>query len=248
MESVFKTFAKELYRCGNHVGYSVKFKHIDPICRKWSKNRHPDVERVKDMYEYHNSGGYVPKFIHLAELKDEGLVCYDGNHRRELLKLINNGDTECIVDVLFSASNEDIYEAFSSVNKAVDVPEIYLEDVSNIKDSVLDLVKKYEGRHKSFMSKSSRCRSPNFNRDVFTDNVTKIYKYFNGTKSISEIEEALERLNKEYAHGKICKSHAKYPSSVIDKCKKHGLWLFLEREIPCEHVEKVFNKKKFGIF
>lgn len=248
MESVFKTFAKELYRCGNHVGYCVKFKHIDPICRKWSKNRHPDLERVHEMHDFFKSGGYIPKFIHLAELKGEGLVCYDGNHRRELLKLINDGDVECIVDVLFSASDEEIYDAFSSVNKAVDVPEIYLEDVSNIKDAVLELVKKYETRHKSFTSKSSRCRAPNFNRDVLTDNITTIYKYFNGTKSISDIEEALDKLNKEYANGKICKSHAKYPTSVIDKCKKNGLWLFLEREISCEHVEKIFNKKKFGIF
>ena len=248
MENVFNVFANELYRCGRHVGYSVKFKHIDPICKKWSKNRNPDMERVKEMHEYYNSGGYIPKFIHLAELKGEGIVCYDGNHRRELLKLINDGDIECIVDVMFSATDEDIYEAFSSVNRAVDVPEIYLEDVSNIKDDVLELVKKYESNYKQFTSKSSRCRSPNFNRDVFTDNITKIYKYFNGTKTILEIEDALNKLNKEYANGKLCKSHSKYPLSVIDKCKKHGLWLFLEREVICEHVDKVFNKKKFGIF
>jgi hypothetical protein len=248
MENVFKVFANELYRCGRHIGYSVKFKHIEPICKKWSKNRNPDMERVKEMYEYYNSGGYIPKFIHLAELKGEGVVCYDGNHRRELLKLINDGDIECVVDVMFSATDEDIYEAFSSVNKAVDVPEIYLEDVSNIKDDVLELVKKYESNYKQFTSKSARCRSPNFNRDVFTDNITKIYKYFNGTKSISEIEDALNKLNKEYANGKLCKSHSKYPISVIDKCNKHGLWLFLEREVIYEHIEKIFNKKKFGIF
>ena len=248
MESVFKVFATELYRSGNHIGYNVKFKHINPICKKWSKNRNPDMERVTEMHEYYKAGGYIPRFIHLAELEGEGIVCYDGNHRRELLKLIDNGEVDCIVDVLFNASRQDVHEAFSSVNRAVDVPEIYLDDVSNIKDEVLELVKKYETKYKSFTSKTSRCRSPNFNRDVFTDNITKIYKYFNGSKTIPEIEDLLEKLNREYANGKICRPHSKYASSAIDKCKKFGLWLFLEREVSPEHIEKISNKKKFGIF
>lgn len=248
MESVFNIFATELYRRGNHVGYIVKFKNINPICKKWSKNRNPDMERVNEMHEYYKNGGYIPKFIHLAELVDEGIVCYDGNHRRELLKMINDDEVECIIDVLFNASPHDVHEAFLSVNNAVDVPEIYMDDLSNIKEDVLGLVKKYETKYKMFLSKTARCRSPNFNRDVFTDNITKIYKFFNGTKTISEIEDLLHKLNKEYAKGKICKTHSKYPSSVLDKCMKHGLWLFLEREVSCDHIEKILNKKKFGIF
>ena len=248
MECVFKKFATELYRNGIHIGYKVKFKHIDPLCKKWSRNRNPDKERVDEMCEYYKMGGYFPCLLHLAETKDEGLVCYDGNHRREVLKMAHTPDTECIVDVIFNATIDDIYNAFSNVNKAVDVPEIYLEETSNIKEDVLDLVKKYETKYKPFISKSSRCRSPNFNRDVFTDNITKIYKYLDGLRTISEIGELLEKLNKEYANGKMCKSHSKYPSSVIEKCKKYNLWLFIEREIPCDHVEKMTSKKKFGIF
>jgi|TARA_R110000851_G_scaffold191515_3_gene342143 hypothetical protein len=48
--------------------------------------------------------------------------------------------------------------------------------------------------------------------------------------------------------GHMCKSHGTYKPVVIEKCKKHGLWLFLEREVSPEHVERLMHKKKFGIF
>src|SRR5210317_238422 len=248
MENVFKSFATEIYRCGSHVGYHVKFKHVAPLCKKWSRNRLPDEERIQEMCDYYKSGGYIPRIIHIAELKDEGLVCYDGNHRREVLNRVQALDAVCIVDVIFNATNDDVYQSFLNVNKAVDVPEIFLEESSDIKDEVLKLVKKYETKYKSFISKSSKCRSPNFNRDLFTDNVTKIYKYLDGTKSIQEIEELLEKLNREYANNKLCKQHSNYKQHIIEKCKNHNLWLFLEREIPCEHVERIVSKRKFGIF
>ena len=248
MESIITSFAKRIYTHGNHVGYVLKYKQLQPICKKWSKNRHPDMNRVQEMYEYHNNGGYIPKLIHLAELKDEGLICYDGNHRREYLQMIGDDEVECVVDIIFNATNDDVIESFKAINKAVDVPEIYLEDSMNIKDDVLELVKKYETTFKPFVSRSSKCRTPNFNRDVFTENITKIYRFMNGSKTIKEIEELLNILNLEYSKNKICKSHTKYKESVIDKCKKYNLWLFLEREIPSEHVEKIAHKKRFGIF
>ena len=248
MEHVISSFAKKLYTQGNHVGYVLKYKHLQPICKKWSKNRNPDMYRVHDMYDYHNNGGYIPKLLHVAELRDEGLVCYDGNHRRECLNMIADGEVDCIIDVMFEATNDDILDSFKTINKSVDVPEIYLEDSMNIKDDVLELVKKYETEFKMFISKSSKCRSPNFNRDVFTENITKIYRFLDGCKSVKEIGELLNILNQEYSKNKICKSHSQYKENVIEKCKKHNLWLFLEREIPCEHVEKVVHKKRFGFF
>ena len=248
MENVISSFAKKIYTHGKHAGFVLKYKHLKPICKKWSKNRPPDTTRVQDMYEYHMGGGYIPKLMHFAELKDEGLVCYDGNHRRECLQMIGDGEVECIVDIMFEATIDDVIESFKMINKAVDVPEIYLEDSMNIKDDVLELVKKYETEFKMFISKSAKCRSPNFNRDVFTENITKIYRFMNGSKTIKEIDELLQILNREYSKNKICKSHSHYKEPVIEKCKKYNLWLFLEREIPCEHVEKVAHKKRFGIF
>lgn len=245
MESIIQSFGKELYREKGHVGYRVHVKHMVPLWKKWSKNREPDQERVEEMVA---RGGYIPRFIHLAELVGEGLVCYDGNHRREVLKRTADETSTCIVDVMFHATHDDVYDAFVNINKGVEVPEIYMEDGDNILQEVTALVKTYETRHKPFISVSSKCHAPNFNRDVFTENITKIYTFLRGQKTIQEIGELLERLNTEYGRGHMCKAHGTYKPAVVEKCKKHGLWLFLEREVSPEHVERLMHRKKFGIF
>ena len=68
------------------------------------------MSRVVDMYEHYKVGGYIPKLIHLAELEGEGLVCYDGNHRREVMKLLGNDgyDVDCIVDIMFNTTKDDV--------------------------------------------------------------------------------------------------------------------------------------------
>lgn len=244
MQSIIESFGTQLYEEGNHVGYKVHVKHMIPLWKKWSRNRDPDMERVNEILE---SRAYIPKFIHLAELEGEGLVCYDGNHRRVVLEKLG-GEGMCIVDIMFGASSDDVYQAFININKGVEVPEIYIEDTDNIKEEITKLVKGYETKYKVFVSTSSRCRAPQFNRDTFVENITKIYKHLQGRKTIHEIGELLEKLNTEYSRGHICKSHDTYKPLVIDKCRKHGLWLFLEREISPEHVERVAHRKKFGLF
>lgn len=249
MEAVIQSFGTELYRDRTHTGYKVLVKHMIPLWKKWSKNRDPDMERVEEMV---TSGAYIPKFIHLAELDGEGLVCYDGNHRREVLKQMETGGVagsvaggaSCIIDVMFNATQDDVYEAFMNINKGVEVPEIYMGDMNNIKDEVISLVKKYESRYKSFVSVSSKCHAPHFNRDVFTENISKIYTYLNGQRTIQEIGLLLEQLNKEYSNGNICKPHTSYKPGAIEKCKKYGLWLFLEREVSPDHVERVMYMKR----
>lgn len=245
MESIIRSFGTELYRDQRHVGYKVHVKHMIPLWKKWSKNRDPDMQRVDEMV---TNGVYIPKIIHLAELEREGLVCYDGNHRREVLKRLVDDSLTCIVDIIFNATYDDVYEAFVNVNKGVELPEIYIEDSDNIKNDVTDLVRKYEDKYKPYVSISSKCRAPQFNRDMFIENITKIYRYLLGQKTIREIGDLLEKLNHEYSRGHMCKAHSTYKPNVIEKCKKHGLWLFLEREVSPEHVEKLMNKKKFGIF
>lgn len=239
MDVVLQTIGKQIYHDGNHFGFLVKWKLIVPLVKKWSRNREPDMERVQEMLDFHVKGGYIPKLIHLAELQDEGLICYDGNHRREVLNR-SDCNVECIVDVMFGASPRDVYIAFNNINKSIQLPAIYLEDVhddASIRNDIIALVKTYERDYKSFLSTSSRCHSPNFNRDTFVDNVHNLYKSFNKTLTIAQIAVLLKKLNEKYAQGELCRPHSLYKSHVIDKCKKNGLWLFLERYVPFEHVE-----------
>lgn len=245
MDQIFKSLGKELYVEKNHRGYLIQWNMVAPLCKKWSRNRDADQERVEEMLAYFKKGGYIPRIIHLAEVSGEGVVCYDGNHRREVFTRCKDEDITCIIDIMFNATQNDVYTAFNNINKSVQLPAIYLEDSNNgnqgVKEDILNLVREYEVKHKPFLSTSSRCHAPHFNRDAFVDNVDQIHKSLGGAISISEIKRALDMLNIEYANGNMCRPHSSYKSHVLDKCRKHNLWLFVDKTIPCEHVQRVLK-------
>jgi hypothetical protein len=243
MENLFNSIGTKLYETGNHHGYLIEWKLISPFLKKWSHNRDPDMARVSEMHDYYINGGYIPNTIHIAELSNEGLVCYDGNHRREVFnKSINNHNT-CIIDVMFNATQSEVFNSFNNINKYVQVPAIFVESESpEIKLQIIELVKQYESNYKPFVSSSSRCISPNFNRDQFIDNIYNIYKDLQAKYTIEDISKALIKLNQEYANGNMCRSFKHYRQNVIDKCSKYGLWLFLDKQIPSDHVEKILTR------
>ncbi len=245
MEVIFDSLGLILYTENNHKCYSIQWKLIAPFCKKWSRNRNADSERVKEMIEFYNKGGYIPRMIHLAEIDEEGMVCYDGNHRKEVFNECMDESMLCIVDVMFNTTQNEVYKAFNNINKSVQLPAMYIDEVNetrkNVKSDIIKLVKHFETKYKPFLSTSSRCHAPNFNRDVLTDNIYEIYKSFGTAISIEQIGKLLNILNAEYSNERICRPHSSYKESVIEKCKKHNMWLFLEKQIPFEHVEKCFN-------
>lgn len=244
MEAIFDSLGQSIYNFNGHKGYMIQWKMIAPFCKKWSRNRDPDIERVNEMVEYYHKGGYIPRMIHLAELKDEGIVCYDGNHRKEVFNMCNDETVMCVVDTMFSATQNDVYKAFNNINKSVQLPAIYIEEPrgeNDVRVEIIKLVKEYETKYKPFLSTSARCHAPHFNRDTFTDNIYNIYKSLGNVVKIEQIGTLLEMLNNEYAHGRMCRPHSVYKQSTIDKCKKHNMWLFIERTIPFEHIEKLLD-------
>lgn len=244
MEAIFDSLGQSIYNFNGHKGYMIQWKMIAPFCKKWSRNRDPDIERVNEMVEYYHKGGYIPRMIHLAELNDEGMVCYDGNHRKEVFNMCNDEAVMCVVDVIFGATQNDVYKAFNNINKSVQLPAIYIEESSgenDVKAEIVKLVKEYETMYKPFLSTSARCHVPHFNRDAFTDNIYNIYKSLGSVVSIEQIGKLLEMLNSEYAQGRMCRPHSVYKQSILDKCKKHNMWLFIERTIPFEHIETLLN-------
>ena len=138
------------------------------------------MERVNEMVEHYHKGGYIPRIIHLAEIKDEGIVCYDGNHRKEVFNKCNDDGVMCVVDMMFDATHNDVYKAFNNINKSVQLPAIYIEeggDDNNVKAEIVKLVREYETKYKPFLSTSSRCHAPQFNRDTFTDNIYNLTRH-----------------------------------------------------------------------
>jgi hypothetical protein len=227
------------------MGFIVRWNLIAPLVKKWSKNRDPDPLRVAEMKEHFIKGGYLPNQIHLAELSNEGLVCYDGNHRREVFN--NFPDVLCLIDVVLGATEPQVYKEFENINKAVQVPAIYLTETDktvNVKDDIITLVKTYEKNYKEYLSSSNRCHAPHFNRDTFVDNIYDIYNQFNGMVSISEIGILLKKLNIAYSKEQHCRPHRLYRNGIIEKCKKHNLWLFIDRIIPFEHLRTLQNISK----
>jgi hypothetical protein len=59
------------------------------------------MNRVEELKQFHQQGGFIPIHIYLADLKDEGLVCFDENHRRVTLQQLQL-DQECFVDIMTS--------------------------------------------------------------------------------------------------------------------------------------------------
>ena len=248
MEAIFDSLGQTIYNINGHKGFIIEWKLISPFCKKWSRNRDPDMERVHEMVEYHNKGGYIPRMIHLAELKSDGIVCYDGNHRKEVFNICNDETVMCVVDIMFDATHNDVYKAFNNINKAVQLPAIYVEEPNEencIKADIIRLVREYEAKYKVFLSTSARCHAPNFNRDMFIDNVYDIYKSFNKTVSIQQIKALFDKLNNEYSHGRMCRPHPVYKQTLIDKCKKYNMWLFMDKSIPFHHVEWLFQSGSF---
>lgn len=244
MEQVLQSLGTQIYSKEKHQGFQVPWKLIGPLCRKWSRNRDPDMSRVQEMLAYYQRGGYIPCLIHLAEIRGEGLVCYDGNHRREVFNQCDD-DIVCIVDVMFDACQNDVYKAFDHINKSVQLPAIYLDNDDNdttIKEEIIQLVRSYEAKYKAFQSTSTRYHAPNFNRDAFVENVYHMYQNFNGKMDIQGIAQLLEKLNIEYSKERLCRPHSTYKPHVVEKCKKHNMWLFLERTIPFEHIHRVLHE------
>ena len=95
MQQLFDQIGKNIYVSNNHYGYLINYTLIAPLCKTWSGNRIPDSIRIEEMYEYYTNNGYIPKILHLAEICNDGLVCYDGNHRRKKLFLKKSFQFNC---------------------------------------------------------------------------------------------------------------------------------------------------------
>ena len=252
MEKTFNKIGKLFNNHDDHFWYAVKWSYLRKLnIEKWSGNRDCDENRVKELEDFYLSGGYFPRVLSLATTCDADvstvghkLICYDGNHRRNAFNRLNDGDLMIIVDIMFKVTQSDIFKAFKNINKSIQVPSIYLDyELLNVKDDIIKLVNSYCLRYPDFTSTSSKCHRPSFNRDLFVEDVGKIYLYFENKVPISGISKLLDELNANYGKKQLNCDHKKLSLTVREKCKMHDFWLFsMDRTISINHLEKIKNK------
>lgn len=247
MMVVLKAAFKEVSIINNnekHKVYVGIWNKISKCVKKWSRNRNVNEGRVDEIVNLYRSDELYPlPFIYLAVLRDEGIVCYDGNHRRTALDKVLDLDIECMIDILFDCQQKDVELMFRLINENIEVPESCFEPINNekqlIENQIKDLVTYYVGRYNSLVSNSKNCYSPSFHPDLLEIDIRKIYDDYNKELSITDITIILDKMNEAYSKKKYIQHSAKSDAQV-GKCKKFGLWLFLiDRRINRDHFSCV---------
>lgn len=207
---------------GSHHVYWVPVKIFNSLpITSWKFNRPPDTERVTEIREFMKESKRVDGLIYLACVNHQ-LVCYESNHRREALtKDMPDDMASILVDVLWNATDDMVKSEFFRLNKAVSVPDLYVDNTSEDSvTTVLAAVETFCNKYPSLRSKNGRPNRPNYNRDNLTQEFVRLMKELN--LSAEELLVRLERLNEKMAQS----SHHRLTGAVVSKCQAAGLWLF----------------------
>ena len=169
-------YGKKIYKQGKHNIYLSKSKNVLPYTVRWSKNRPSDKNRIKNIKNYILENGYIDGTIYLANI-DEGLVCYDGNHRREALNLIDK-DYDVLINLIDQPSGEYLEKKFQDLNKCVPVLDFYLENDKSLKDleKMNKITSHFSQLWKEHSKGSSKPRKPNFNQSTLQEKILEILK------------------------------------------------------------------------
>jgi hypothetical protein len=192
------------------------FKTLD--IRQWKYNRPPDMSRVPEirkwMKEFHRMDGV----LNLAYIQNEGLVCFEGNHRRLALEGL---DIKVLLDIVWYATDEIVKCEFQRLNKSVSVPDLYVvETDATLRVQIEEAVATFRKKYPAHESSSGRPIRPNFNRDKLTDEFTRLQKELR--ISVPDLVERLYILNEKYK----MKNRSKLSPNVQLKCGMSDLWLF----------------------
>jgi hypothetical protein len=208
----------------NHYVFWIPAKTFNELpIEVWKYNRQADQDRVNEIRAFMETSKRVDGMIYLAHLNDK-LVCYESNHRRQALKEIENVDgfAYILVDVLEHATHEKIRDEFNRLNKAVSVPEIYLEEERGpiLLEDLMTMTNRFCESFPTHKVSSNHPQRPNFNSYVLMQQFHDIMRDANLT--VNAFEERLTQVNRQLS----LKDKTKLSKKVIEKCEQSGLWLF----------------------
>ena len=228
-----KLFGKQLDKYGKHKVYLASSKDIYKHTKIWSKNRPVDKLRLEAMADYFTKTNHIDGIIYLAVLEDEGIVCYDGNHRRESIQYIpENLNINVLVDVVEHPTYHYLCHKFKSLNQCVPVceldsnPDEYSEAFKLIIYSLVDRISYKWQDHKV---SSPNPKRPNFNRDKLTGILTTFL-----TENMIYPESVDDLFSKLLMYNENIKKNIttyKVSSKILDKCHKNNCYLFLDKNL-----------------
>ena len=227
-------YGKFLVKQGMNYVYLADSHIIVKNTKIWRKNRPPDRLRVDEIKTHIIKNGYVEGIIYLASTPNQGLVCYDGNHRREALTLIDKS-YKIFINVLENPTDKHLCESFLNLNKCVPVTDLYMEPEKDTEDTKLmkiivnELADYYAALWKEHRKTSPNPKRPNFNLDglktrlkhiideseliVSYDNKFKLIDYINGCNDI--------------IRGTLDEKTHKVTPKMLEKCSRNNCYLFL---------------------
>ena len=192
------------------------FRKLD--IKTWKYNRPPTETRIAEIREWNAQFNRMDGLLNLAYIPGDGLVCFEGNHRRLALKDL---EITVLVDILWDVTDEIVMHEFRRINKSVSVPDLYVvETESSLKLEIEDFVKWFKKEYPTHEVASERPQRPNYNRDGLTDQITRLQRETGLT--MKDLGERLNALNTRYA----AQPRAKLSAKILEKCEKSGLWLF----------------------
>ena len=221
---------KILYKYSdNHILCLIITTDLLKKVSKWSKNRNPDEKRLPYIAEVISRRGFVEGPIYIAKIKGtEKFECYDGLHRFTALNIAKNKPSEVLVDLMQDVTEDEVICRFRELNSSIPVPELYITNDAENKESCEKLIEKICNEWKEHKSHSAKPNRPNFNRDMLLD---KIYQHFKGKHlDVNDFWEKMMKLNEEdgkyFNSGK--KIPKKYPPKMLEKCITSGCYIFLK--------------------
>ena len=229
-----QVYGKYICKQGNHFIYLADSIVITKQSKMWCKNRPCDELRVIEIEKYISKVDYVDGVLYFANIDGEGLVCYDGNHRRCALKNMSK-NYKVLINVLENPPYEYLKQKFISLNKCVPVTELFLNQEETSEETInkiMDVTAYFCSTWKSHRKTSPNPNRPNFNRDILQQKIVSIIESHENftVKSITkqEIINLILGFNEEI---KNRKDSIKCTKVMLDKCLESGCFMFLEKKI-----------------
>jgi hypothetical protein len=207
------------FRVQNTNIYAIpmeKFRSL--FVRQWKYNRPPDMTRIPEIHDWMRQFHRMDGVLNLAYIQGEGLVCFEGNHRRLALDGL---DIPVMTDIVWDATDESVRHEFFRLNKAVSVPELYVSETpATMRVEMEDAVAQFRKKYSSMESTSGKPQRPNYNRDKLMDELMRLQKEL--VIPVGELMNRLYGLNEAYSN----KDKSKLTEKMRQKCENSGLWLF----------------------